>query len=52
MSHALGLPGEELDPCTQESVRTSFVQSGDMRELLVNIVVSDAFRFINTAEDE
>lgn len=52
MSHALGLPGEELDPCTQESVRSAFVQSGNMKELLVNIAASDAFRFINTAEEE
>jgi hypothetical protein len=28
----------------------TFVQSGDVRELVVSIVQSDAFRYVNTAE--
>lgn len=51
LGHALGLPGEELDACTKETVRERFVATGDMRELLVEIVLSDAFRYLNTAED-
>ncbi|MBC8072404.1 MAG: DUF1592 domain-containing protein [Deltaproteobacteria bacterium] len=50
LGQALGVQGAELDPCTQAAVRESFVASGDMRELLVSIVLSDAFRYLNTAE--
>ena len=52
LSQALGAEGEQIDPCTQDEVRAAFVESGDMRELLASIVVSDAFRFLNTAEGE
>jgi hypothetical protein len=33
-------------------VQSRFAQSGSMRELLLAIVESDAFRYLNVAEEE
>jgi hypothetical protein len=52
LSQALGVEGDAIDSCTQGAVRQAFVETGDMRELIAAIVLSDAFRFINTAEAE
>lgn len=52
LTTALGVPGAELDDCTREEVATRFAESGDVRELVVAIAQSDAFRFLNTAEGE
>jgi hypothetical protein len=52
LSTALGVAGDELDDCTREEVTTRFTESGDVRELVVAIAQSDAFRFLNTAEGE
>ncbi|HWB77750.1 MAG TPA: DUF1592 domain-containing protein, partial [Nannocystaceae bacterium] len=40
LEDALGLPGDMLDECTRDSVRQAFVDNGDMRELLIAIVLS------------
>jgi len=52
LERATGAAGDALDDCTREEVRAAFVETGDMRELLVAIALSDAFRFLNTAEEE
>lgn len=49
---ALGVEGEALDPCTQREVRDRFVETGDIRQLLVALVVSDGFRFFSTGEGQ
>jgi hypothetical protein len=50
MTRALGAKADALDECTVNEVVDTFVQSGDVRELVVSIVQSDAFRYVNTAE--
>ena len=45
---ALGI--DELDECSLEQIESTFVQTGNMRQLLSTIVESDAFRFINFEE--
>ncbi|HET6582077.1 MAG TPA: DUF1585 domain-containing protein, partial [Nannocystaceae bacterium] len=52
LGRSLGVAGDQLDDCTRDAVRARFVATGDVRELLVTIALSDAFRFLNTAEDE
>jgi hypothetical protein len=49
---ALGVEGDALDPCTQRDVRDRFVETGDMRELLVTLVTSDGFRYFSTEEGQ
>jgi hypothetical protein len=47
------LGGEEaaLDSCSQQQIETTFAETGDMRELLIGIIQSNAFRFINISEE-
>ncbi len=47
---ALGVEGTALDPCTQRDVRDRFVETGDMRELLIALVTSNGFRYFSTEE--
>lgn len=42
----------ELDDCTTADVVDNFINTGDMRELLVSIALSDAFRHANVSEVE
>ena len=42
---------DELDECTKNEVVDTFVESGDVRELVAAIVRSAAFRHIRTAND-
>jgi hypothetical protein len=48
-SSAIG--ADDVDTCSQEHIAATFAETGDMRQLLVAIIESNAFRFINTAED-
>jgi hypothetical protein len=48
---ATGTAADDAGDCDREETLTAFAESGDVRELLLDIVVSDAFRFINTAEE-
>jgi hypothetical protein len=52
LGRALGHSPGEQDQCTREAVQSRFAQSGSMRELLLAIVESDAFRYLNVAEEE
>ena len=47
---ALGQPPGEADACTQQAIRERFAETGSVRELLVAIVESDAFRYVATEE--
>jgi hypothetical protein len=49
-SSALGSTHVEVDSCSEQHIGDKFAQSGDMRELLLAIVASNAFRFISVAE--
>lgn len=51
MTHALGQAPGELDRCAVESVERRFADSGSVRELLLAIVESDAFRYVNVGEE-
>lgn len=46
--------GEEaaLDTCSKQQIETKFAETGDMRELLISIIQSNAFRFINISDEE
>ena len=45
-SFALGRSPAEQDECTMETLRSGFAESeGDLRELMIAIATSDAFRF-------
>ena len=46
-----GTSGDDASDCDREATLTAFAESGDVRELLVNVVLSDAFRFINTGDE-
>ena len=43
--------GQHIDNCSNEQIVSKFATSGNMQELLLAIVESNAFRFINTSED-
>jgi hypothetical protein len=45
---ATGTSVQDASDCDREQTLTTFAESGDVRELLVNIVLSDSFRFIDT----
>ncbi len=47
---ASGIGG--LDDCSKEEIVAQFVETKNVRELIVNIVLSDAFRYLNTEETE
>lgn len=49
LSRALGEVGDE-DGCTKEGVRARFSESGSMREMLLAIIESDAFRYLKEGE--
>lgn len=46
---ATGAPATNIDPCIHDAILESFATTGDMRKLLVAIVSSETFRYINTA---
>jgi hypothetical protein len=48
---AFGSGDDLVDSCSQSHIHDSFAKSGNMRELLLAIVQSNAFRFINLAEE-
>ncbi len=48
--NALGGEGS-LDGCSTQQIQTTFAESGDMRELLIAIIQSNAFRFINISDE-
>jgi hypothetical protein len=51
--YAMGRHETEADTCSLDDIRTAFTASdGDVRELLVAIAVSDAFRFRNIGGGE
>lgn len=41
----------ELDSCSKQTIEDRFAETGDMKELLIGILQSNAFRFINTSEE-
>lgn len=49
---AIGGELGELDECEVQRVADTFTQTGDMRELLREIVLSNTFRFVNTSPVE
>ena len=49
---ATGAAVDDLDECGQEDILTTFLETGDIRELIVSIVVSDNFRYLNTQAEE
>ena len=52
VSTALSAADIELDECSATTIEEAFSESGNMRELIVAIIESDAFRYINTSEEE
>lgn len=48
---AFGAEETKIDSCSQQQIDTLFAETGDMRELLLAILSSNAFRFINTSEE-
>ena len=48
---ATGTAADDVGDCDRTETLAAFAESGDARELLVDIVVSDAFRFLNTADE-
>ncbi len=48
---ATGLGSDTVGECDYDQAVTSFVSTGDIRELLVEVVMTDAFRFLNTADE-
>ncbi len=49
---ALGGEISDLDQCSLEEIQARYSAGGSMRELVLGIVTSDAFRYLNTAETE
>ena len=49
---AVGGPPNIEDVCSVEQIEDHFAETGNVRELMVAIATSDAFRFINTAGGE
>lgn len=52
LEEALGGELGALDECAQDRVTEAFTASGDMRELVTAIVLSDGFRHVNLADAE
>jgi hypothetical protein len=48
--NAIGGTDAKLDSCSQQQIESQFAEKGNMRELLVSIIQSNAFRFINTSD--
>ncbi|MEM6791470.1 MAG: DUF1592 domain-containing protein [Myxococcota bacterium] len=51
---AFGARGHEhaaIDECSKTTIEEQFAETGDMRELLIGILQSNAFRFITTEAD-
>lgn len=51
---AFGVEGHDhvqLDSCSKQTIEDRFAETGDMKELLIGILQSNAFRFINTSEE-
>ena len=46
-----GADETKIDSCSQEQIDSQFAETGNMRELLLAIIQSNAFRFINTSEE-
>lgn len=44
------LGADQLDACAAKQIESVFAESGDMRELLLAVVASDAFRFVDFEE--
>ncbi len=51
LHRATGTSADDASDCDREAIMTAFAESGDVRELLVNIVLSDSFRFIDTGDE-
>ena len=49
---ALGALEGELDSCSQTQIQEEFLETGDLHELLISIISSNAFRFINVSEED
>ena len=49
---AVGADLGDLGDCARDEVLTAFRDSGDVRELIVTILVSDNFRFLNTQGEQ
>jgi hypothetical protein len=43
--------GSKVDSCSDRHIAEAFAATGDMRELLLSIIQSNAFRFLNVAEE-
>lgn len=52
VSTALSAADVELDECSATTIEEAFSETGNMRELIVAIIESDAFRYINTSDEE
>ncbi|AKF08049.1 DUF1592 domain-containing protein [Sandaracinus amylolyticus] len=50
LERALGRVPARLDTCSMERISERFRESGSMRELVLAIVESDAFRYVNVGE--
>ncbi len=48
MTKAIGQAPGELDQCALDATRERFAETGTLRDLIVAIVVSDSFRYVNT----
>jgi hypothetical protein len=46
---ALGRAPDPLDQCSVEAVETRFAETGNIRELLLAIIESNSFRYVNVA---
>ena len=47
---AIGKDLGDLDTCSLGDIQSSFVQGGSMKDLVLTIIASDAFRYINVTE--
>jgi hypothetical protein len=47
---AIGEALGALDTCSLETIQTQFAEGGSMRDLVLAIIASDAFRYINVSE--
>ena len=52
MTKALGEAPGPMDACARERVQQRFLETGDVRELLVSIVASEAFRYVAVPEED
>jgi hypothetical protein len=50
MTRAIGHAPGALDQCALDAARERFAEAGTLRELIVAIVASDTFRYVNTSE--